>query len=179
MRGPRPGQAAGPGVRGVQWALAGLCLLIAGAGAAPAPGTGHIVARLGPITITTTALRHGPSGTLTASLQVSTSGQSSDQLDAAIAGSGSPVGMYHQQVNVGEITDLTGCGGDPAPAGVVDHWLHYGPLLVPGRTGGPPQPASATLMVQQANTPARRAVAITLYFAQAGAVTVNLPVERS
>jgi hypothetical protein len=179
MRGPRLGQAAGPGVRSAQWALAGLGLLIAGAGAAPAPGTGHIVARLGPITITTTALRHGRSGTLTASLQVSTSGQNSDQLDAAIAGSGSPVGMYHQQVNVGEITDLTGCGGDPAPPRVVDHWLHYGPLLVPGRTGGPAKPASATLLVQQANAPARQAVAITLYFAQAGAVTVDLPVERS
>lgn len=164
-------------MRGAQWALAGLGLLVVGSGAAPAPRTGHIVARLGPITISTTALRHGSSGTLTASLQVSTSGQSSDQLDAAIAGSGSPAGIYHQRVNVGEIADLTGCGGDLAPPGVVDHWLHYGPLLVPGRTGAPAQPASATLMVQQGITPARQTVAITLYFAHAGAVTVDLPVE--
>jgi hypothetical protein len=166
-------------VRTVQWALAGLCLLIAAAGAAPAPGTGHIVAQLGAITVNSTALRHGPSGTLTASLQVSTSGQSSDQLDAAIAGSGSPVELYHQRVNVGEITDLTGCGGDPAPPGVVGHWLHDGPLLVPGRTGAPAQPASATLRVQQGTTPARQVMAITLYFARAGSVTVDLPVERS
>jgi hypothetical protein len=166
-------------VRRAQWALAGLGLLVAGAGAVPATGTAHIVARLGPITIDATALRPGPAGTLTASVQVSTRGQSSDQLDAAIAGSGNPVGMFHQRVNVGEITDLTGCGGDPAPPGVVDHWLHYGPLLVPGGTGAPAEPAAATLTVQQGSAPARQAVAITLYFAQAGAVTVDLPVERS
>jgi hypothetical protein len=166
-------------VRGAQWALAGLGLLVAGAGAVPATPAAHIVARLGLITIDATALRPGPAGTLTASVQVSSSGQSSDQLDAAIAGSGSPVGMYHQRVNVGEITDLTGCGGDPAPPGVVDHWLHYGPLLVPGRTGAPAQRAAATLTVRQGTTQARQAVAITLYFAQAGAVTVDLPVERS
>jgi hypothetical protein len=179
LRGPRPGQAVGSGLRRAQWALAGLGLLVAGSAAAPAPRTDHIVARLGPITVDATALRPGPAGTLTASVQVSTSGQSSDQLDAAIAESRNPMGMYHQRVNVGEITDLTGCGGDPAPPGVVDHWLHYGPLLVPGRTGARAQPAAATLMVQQGSTPARQAVAVTLYFAQAGAVTMDLPVERS
>ena len=179
MRGPRLGQAVSSGVRGARCALAGLGLLVAGAGAVPATRAPHTVTRLGLITIDATALRPGPAGTLTASVQVSTSGQSSDQLDAAIAGSGSPVGMYHQRVNVGEITGLTGCGGDPAPPGVVSHWLHYGPLLVPGRAGAPAQPAAATLTVQQGASTARQAVAITLYFAQAGAVTVDLPVERS
>ena len=83
-----------------------------------------------------TALRPGPSGTLITSVQVSTSGQPSDQLDAVIAAGGAPVAVYHQRVNVGEIPDLAGCGGAPPP-GMVDHWLHYGPLLVPGRSGGP------------------------------------------
>ena len=81
-----------------------------------------------------TALRPGPSGTLITSVQVSTSGQPSDQLDAVIAAGGAPVAVYHQRVNVGEIPDLAGCGGAPPP-GMVDHWLHYGPLLVPGRSG--------------------------------------------
>jgi hypothetical protein len=171
------GQATARGVHSTQWALAGLGLLLAVAGAAPVSGTDHIVARLGPITVAATALRPGPAGTLTASLQVSTSGQSSDQLDAAIGG-GSPVGLYHERVNVGEIADLTGCGGDPAPPGVVDHWLHYGPLLVPGRSGAA-QSAYATLMVQPAASAGRQTVSITLYFAQAGAVTLDLPVDRA
>ena len=81
-------------------------------------------------------------------MQVSTSGQPSDQLDAAIAADGAPVAVYHQQVNVGEIPDLAGCGAETPPPGVVDHWLHYGPLLVPGRSGGPSPPADATLTVR-------------------------------
>ena len=68
-------------------ALAGLVLvlvLLGLAGAAPAPDS--VLARLGPVTVNTTALAPGPGRTLTASVQVSTSGQASDQLDAATAG---------------------------------------------------------------------------------------------
>ena len=66
--------------------LAGLALVLTGlAGAAPAHGPGTVLARLGPITVSATALRPGPAGTLTTSLRVSTGGQPSDQLDAAIA----------------------------------------------------------------------------------------------
>jgi hypothetical protein len=32
----------------------------------------------------------------------------------------------------------------------VNQWLHYGPLLVPGRSGGPFPPADAILTVQPA-----------------------------
>jgi hypothetical protein len=173
---------AGPGrrVRGVGWTLAGLALLLTGlAGAAPAPGAGDVIARLGPVTVSATALRPGPSGTLTTSVQVTTSGQPSDQLDAAIAAGGAPVAVYHRRVNVGEIPDLAGCGGD-TPPGVVDHWLHYGPLLVPGRSGGPSSPADATLTVQPVGTPpAGGILAITLYFAHAGSVTLHLPVDHA
>jgi hypothetical protein len=90
MSGPRlrPGS---PGVRRAGWTLAGLGLLLAGlAGTAPAPRAGEVIARLGPITVTAGALHPGPGGTLTASVQVSTSGQPSDQLDAAIAADGAP-----------------------------------------------------------------------------------------
>ena len=66
--------------------LAGTALFLAGlAGAAPAHGAGDVIARLGPLTISVTALRPGTAGTLTTYMQVSTSGQPSDQLDAAIA----------------------------------------------------------------------------------------------
>ena len=58
----------GPGVRHAVWALAGPALLLAGlAGTAPAQGAGDVTARLGPITVTATALLPGPSGTLTSS----------------------------------------------------------------------------------------------------------------
>jgi len=161
--------------------LAGLALLLTGlAGTAPVPGAGHVIARLGRITVSATALRPGPSGTLTTSVQVSTSGQPSDQLDAAIAASGIPVAVYHQRVSVGEIPDLAGCGGDNPPPGVVDHWLHYGPLLVPGRSGGPSPPADATLTVQPAAAlPAGGILVVTLYFAHAGSVTLHLPVDHA
>jgi len=95
-----------------------------------------------------------------------------------MAAGGSAVSLYHERVNVGEIPDLTGCGGDPAPAGVVDHWLHYGPLLVPGRSGAPAPPAYTTLTVEPVIEPPGRMLAITLYFAHAGAVTLRFPVER-
>ena len=73
-------------------ALAGLALLgLAGAAPAPAPDT--VLARLGPVTVSATALVPGPGGTLTASVRVSTSAQPSDQLDAATAADGVPVGV--------------------------------------------------------------------------------------
>ena len=84
-------RSAGPGrrVRRAGWTLAGLALLLTGlAGTAPASGAGDVIARLGGITVSATALRPGPSGTLITSVQVSTSGQPSDQLDAALAGAG-------------------------------------------------------------------------------------------
>jgi hypothetical protein len=179
----RPGlRPVGPGptLRRAGWALAGPVLLIAGlAGTSPAPGAGDVIARLGPITVTATALLPGPAGTLTAIVQVTTTGQPSDQLEAAIGAGGAAVAVYHQQVNVGEITDLASCGGEVPPPDVVNRWLHYGPLLVPGRSGGPSPPAVATLTVQPASPlPAGRKLAITLYFAQAGSVTVRLPVDR-
>lgn len=178
MRPPslRPGRRA----RRAGWTVAGLGLLLAGlAGTAPAP-RGDVTARLGSITVIATALWPGPAGTLTAGMRVSTSGQPSDQLDAAIAAGGAPVAVYHQRVAVGEIPDLAGCGDDNPPPGVVDQWLHYGPLLVPGLAGGPSPPADATLTVQPvASVPADGTLAITLYFAHAGSVTLRLPVVRA
>jgi hypothetical protein len=164
-----------------KWALAGLALLgLAGAPPAPALSPDGVLARLGPITVSATALAPGPGGTLTASVQVSTSGQPSDQLDAATAADGAPVAVYHQQVNVGELPDLSGCGAEtPSPA-VVDTWLHYGPLLIPGRSGGASPPATATLTVQpESALPPGTNQAITFYFAHAGSVTLRLPVSRA
>ena len=168
-------------VRPAGGTLAGLALLLAGlAGMARAPGAGDVIGRVGGITVSATALHPGPSGTLTTSVQVTTSGQPSDQLDAAIAAGGAPVAVYHQRVSVGEIPDLAGCGADIPPPGVVDHWLHYGPLLVPGRSGGSSPPADATLTVQPVTAlPAAGILAITLYFADAGSVTVHLPVDHA
>jgi hypothetical protein len=149
------------------------------AGAAPARGSGTVLARLGPITVSATALRPGPAGTLTTSLQVSSGGQPSDQLDAAIAAGGAPVAVYHRQVNVGELPDLSGCGAETPSPGVVDRWLHYGPLLVPGRSGGS-SPATATLTVAPGSSlPPGATLALTLYFAHAGSVLLHLPVSRA
>ena len=130
--------------------------------------------------LSATALASDPGGTLTASVQVSTSGQPSDELDAATAADGAPVAVYHQQVNVGELPDLSGCGVEtPSPA-VVDNWLHYGPLLIPGRSGGASSPATATLTVQLGSgLPPGTSQAITFYFAHAGSVTLRLPVSRA
>jgi hypothetical protein len=160
-------------------ALAGLVLLgLAGPAPAPAPDT--VLARLGPVTVNLTALAPGPGSTLTASVQVTTSGQVSDQLDAATAADGAPIAVYHRQVNVGELPDLSGCGAEtPSPA-VVDTWLHYGPLLIPGRSGGASPPATATLTVQTGSAlPPGTSLAITFYFARAGSVTLRLPVSRA
>jgi hypothetical protein len=158
--------------------LAGLGLVLTGlAGAAPAPRPGTVLARLGPISVSATALRPGPAGTMTTSLQVSSGGQPSDQLDAAIAAGGA-VAVYHQRVNVGELPDLSGCGAETPPPGVVDRWLHYGPLLIPGRSGGASPPATATLTVAPGSSLASGAtLAITLYFAHAGSVLMRLPVS--
>jgi hypothetical protein len=161
--------------------LAGAVLVLAGlAGAAPARGAGDVIARLGPVTVSAAALRPGPAATLTTDIRVSTSGQASDQLDAAIAADGTAVAVYHRQVNVGEISDLTGCGTELPPPGIVDRWLHYGPMLVPGRSGGPAPAADATLTVPpDASRSAGPALAITLYFAHAGSVILRLPVRQA
>jgi len=162
-----------------KWALAGLALLGL-AGAAPVPAPDGVLARLGPVTVSATALAPGPGGTLTASVHISTSGQPSDQLDAATAADGAPVAVYHQQVNVGELPDLSGCGAEtPSPA-VVDTWLHYGPLLIPGRSAGVSPPAAATLTVQPGSAlPPGTSLAVTFYFAHAGSVTLRLLVGRA
>ena len=162
--------------------LAGLALILAGlTGAAPSPwahASGAVLARVGQITVSATALRPGPGGTLTTSLQVSTDGQPSDQLDAAIDADGAAVAVYHQRVSVGELPDLSGCGAETPSSAVVDRWLHYGPLLIPGRSGGASPPAAATLTVPPgAVLPSGATLAITLYFAQAGAVLLRLPVS--
>ena len=171
----------GRGARGAGLVLAGTLLLLAGlAGAGPARGAGDVIARLGPLTVSATVLRPGPAGMLTTYMQVSTSAQASDQLDAAIASDGAAVAVYHQQVNVGEISDLTGCGTEPPPPGIVDHWLHYGPLLIPGRSGAPAPPAAATLTMPPGPArPADATLVITLYFAHAGSVILRLPVSRA
>lgn len=168
----------GHGMRRAAWALAGAGLLVSSlAGAAPVSGTTDVTANLGPIAVSATALRPGPRGMLTASVQVSTSGQVADQLDAAIAAGGVPVAVYHQRVAVGELTDLSSCDGDNPPPGLVNHWLHYGPLLIPGHSGDPSPPAEATLSLQMtASAPTGESLPITLYFARAGSVTLRLPV---
>ena len=164
-------------MRVIRLALTGLALLGL-AGAAPAPGT--VLARLGPVTISATALVPGMGGTLTANVQVSTNGQLSDQLDAATAADDAPVAVYHQQVNVGELPDLSGCGAETPSSAVVDTWLHYGPLLIPGRSGGPSPPATATLTVQLGSAPPPgTSLPITFYFARAGSVTLRVPVSRA
>src|SRR5581483_8699988 len=127
--------------------------------------------------------RPAPGGTLTATLQVITRGQASDQLDAAIAADGAAVAVYHQRVSVGELPDLSGCGAETPPPAVVDHWLHYGPLLIPGRSGGASPPAAATLTVPPGavppgTVPPGASLVITLYFAQAGSVLLRLPVSQ-
>lgn len=157
-------------------ALAAATLLLAGSGGRAASGTRDVIARLGPLTVSATALRPGPSGTLTASVQLSTSGPRSDQLDAAIAAGGGTVALYHEQVSLAEVPDLTGCGGDAAPLPVIERWLHYGPLLVPGRSGGPAAPVDAILTVQPVTPAASTTLTVTLYFAGGGVLPLTLPV---
>ncbi len=178
MTSPRLG--AGYGRRAVMagLTLAALCLPLGPAGPAGS-ATGDVVARLGSLTVRATALRPGPSGTLTASVQVSTSGRHSGQLDAAIAAGGGPVALYHEQVSLAEVPDLTGCGGGSVPLPVVRRWLHYGPLLIPGQSSGQAPPVDATLTVRPAAPAARQTLTITLYFAGGGVMPLNLPVARS
>jgi hypothetical protein len=116
---------------------------------------------------------------LTASVQVSTSGRHSDQLDAAIAAGGGTVALYHEQVSLAEVPDLTGCGGGSVPLAAIQHWLHYGPLEVPGQSGGPAPPVDATLTVRPAAPVASKTLTVTLYFAGGGVLPLNLPVDRS
>ena len=177
LPGLRPADA-GRGARRAGWTLAGLPLLLTGpSGTGRAPSGGDVTARLGPITVTATAWRPGLSGALTASVQVTTSGQTTDQLDAAIAAGGAPVAVYHQLVSAGEVPDLASCGGDMPPPVVLDNWLLYGPLTVLGHYVGLSLLADATLTVQPVTPmPAGRTLAITLYFAHAGPLTLHLPV---
>jgi hypothetical protein len=178
MTSPRPGAGYGrrAGLGGL--ALAALGLLLTGPAGPAASGTGNVLARLGSLTVSATALRPGPSGTLTASVQVSTSGRQSDQLDAAIAAGGGTVALYHEQVSLAEVPDLTGCGGGIVPLTVIKQWLNYGPLQVPGQSGGPAAPVDATLTVQPAAPVAGQTLTITLYFAGGGVMPLTLPVER-
>jgi hypothetical protein len=160
--------------------LIGLVLIGGAVRATPAAGGNDVTARVGHITVTVTGLRRGPSDVLTSRLQVTTDAAASDQLDAALAGGDTAVDVYHQRVSVGEIPDLASCDGETPPAGVVNHWLHYGPLLVPGRSSGPAPPASATLTIPRGESVSLvRKVTITLYFALAGRLTLRLPVDRA
>lgn len=146
--------------------------------ATPVSATTGVVARLGDLTVAASPLRPAADGTLTATLHVSTQASASNHLDAATAADGATVTIRHQQVSVGELPDLAGCGGDPPPPAAVDRWLHEGPLLVPGQASGHARPAEATLTVSpDAVSPAAaRKVAVTLYFADGGALVVALPV---
>ena len=126
-----------------------------------------------------TALRQGASGTLTASVRISESGERSDQLDAAIAADGGTVALYHEQVSLAAVPDLTGCGGDTAPLPVIERWLHYGPLQVPGQAGGTAPPVDATLTVQPVTPLTSKTLTVTLYFADGGVLPLTLPVNRA
>ena len=164
----------------VGWMLAGLVLIGGAVRSTPAAGTEKIVARAGPIIVSATSLHPGPGPAWISQLQVQTRSPASDQLDAALAAGDTAVGVFHQRVSVGEIPDLASCDSETPPPSVVDHWLHYGPLLVPGRANGPTPAATATLTVPAAGlatTGGRRAV--TLYFARAGPVIVDLPFDRA
>jgi hypothetical protein len=158
--------------------VAGPLLLGSLVGAAPAVRAGQVVGHAGSITVTATSLRPGPSNALTSVVRVTTNARASDELDAALAAGGRPVGVYHRQVSVGEIPDLASCDGDIPSAQVVGQWLHFGPLLVPGRLYGPAPPAAATLMVP-GGSPLGRRLAVTLYFVHAGQLTLDLPIQRT
>ncbi len=166
--------------RGVGWLLAGLVLISGAVRSTPAAGTARIRAHEGAILVTTTGLRPGRDHTWISQLQVRTSSPASDQLDAAVAAGSTAVGVFHRQVSVGEIPDLASCDGVTPPPSVVDQWLHYGPLLVPGRASGPGPAATATLTLPAGGLVTRHGrVAVTLYFAQAGPLIIDLPVDRA
>jgi hypothetical protein len=164
------------------WTLAGVALVAAGLmGTARAPvsaAAGAVTARLGAITVRATDLHPGGAGTLTTSLRVTMSGRGQDQLDAAIA-NGAPVGVYHTVISLTDMPDeLASCGGAVPPSGVVDQWMHYGPLVVYGSSSG--WPADATLTVPPGGNPAAGGTeTISLYFARAGSLVLRLPVGGS
>jgi hypothetical protein len=63
---------------------------------------------------------------------------------------------------------------------VVNRWLHCGPLLIIGRSGGPSRPAHATLTGAAGRRPlARGPWRSPLYFSHAGSVTLRLPVSHA
>jgi hypothetical protein len=164
-------------------ALAAVVLLGGAGGMSPAAAGGRttggsqVTGRVGAVTVTASSLHAGPSGTLTASLRLTTIGAASDQLDAALAPGDAAVGVYHQQVSVGEIGDLASCDGDLPSGPTLAQWLHYGPLLVPGRAYGPSPPASGTLTVHAPGVSIAGSLAITFYFAHAGQLTLDMPVR--
>jgi hypothetical protein len=178
MTGRRPGQGYGRRAGTAGLALAALGLLLTGPAEPAASGTEDVVARLGPLTVRATPLDPGPAGTLTATVQLSTSARRSAQLDAAVAADGGTVALYHQQVSLAEVPDLTGCGGDPTPLPVIESWLHYGPLQVPGQSAAGATPVDATLTVQPVAPVAGHTLTVTLYFAGGGVLPVTLPVSR-
>jgi hypothetical protein len=160
--------------------LAGLVLVSGGLRSTPAAGATEVVARTGTIVVSATSLEPGPDHAWVSNLQVRTSASDSDQLDAALAAGETAVGVFHQRVSVGEIPDLASCDSQTPPASVVNWWLHYGPLLVPGRNNGPATAATATLNLPAADLNASGGrVPVTLYFAHAGQVIVDLPLDRS
>ncbi len=91
---------------------------------------------------------------------------------------GGTVALYHQQVSLAEVPDLTGCGGDAAPLPVIERWLHYGPLQVPGQSAGAAAPVDATLTVQAPAPAGGKTLTVTLYFAGGGVLPLPLPVSR-
>jgi hypothetical protein len=176
VAGPQPNGA----YRGVGWLLASLVLISGAARSAPAASTARIMGHDGAILVTATGLRPGPGHAWISQLQVQTSSPASDQLDAALAAGATAVGVFHREVSVGEIPDLASCDGVTPPPSVVDEWLHYGPLLVPGRASGPAPAATATLTLPADRLVTRQgSVAVTLYFAQAGPLILDLPVDRA
>jgi hypothetical protein len=167
-------------VRRAGWTLAGVALVAAGLlGTARAPSAAsEVTARLGPITVHATMPRPGASGTLTTDVRVTTSAHTGDQLDAAIA-DGVPVGVYHEVISLADMPDdLASCGGAAPPPGVVEQWMHDGPLVVYGTSSGSSPAADATLTVPpDGDARAGGTVAVTLYFARAGSLVLRLPVS--
>ena len=165
--------------RGLAAVLAGSVLLGGASGVASGAGAGPVVGHVGSVTVVASGLQAGPSDALTTDLRITTSGPASDQLDEALAAGGSAVDLYHQQVSVGELSDLASCDGSVPPVGLVDQWLHEGPLLVPGRAYGAVGPATATLTMAATPVATGGTLAVTLYFAHAGQLTLDLPVRRA
>jgi len=161
--------------RGIGAVLAGLLLVSVAARVTPSTGSDQVVGRLGGITVTATTLHRGPATALTSQVRITTTAPASDQLDAALAAGTTAVAVYHRQVSVGEISELASCDGQTPSAQVVSHWLHYGPLMVPGRSYGRAA-ASATLSLPTSGVRLRGSLPVTLYFAHTGHLTLDLPI---